>query len=350
MRSKGWSPDHAAVATFLRQLSGEEEAPAPSTGKARAPSPPPRAATVGPSERISQSPQELEEAETEPVETEAADADLERALSDSGATPAGVAVVDFDSTDSGVMAAGRRGGGNKILWLALAALTVIVLGAAGWWYMKGRIATAPENAIRGPVAVAPTETPTPTVGLMSEDEMLERAREVAAEEIVRQEGELRQRLEQEFPTPSPIPPTPTPTETMTPEPTPTSTPVPPTRTPAPPTRTPIQPTATPSVREGDIVAAGPKVNPPVIVQREAPVYPAVAIRINAEGLVEAKALVGIDGSVEEVRIISVSRKGVGFETATEDAIMKWRYKPATKNGVKVRVWVSIRVPFRGAKR
>jgi outer membrane biosynthesis protein TonB len=36
---------------------------------------------------------------------------------------------------------------------------------------------------------------------------------------------------------------------------------------------------------------------------------------------------------------------VGFEKATEDAVMNWRYKPATKRGVKVRMWVAVRVPL-----
>jgi TonB family protein len=68
--------------------------------------------------------------------------------------------------------------------------------------------------------------------------------------------------------------------------------------------------------------------------------------MRVEGSVEAQALVGIDGSVEQVRIIGVSRKGMGFEKITEETIMKWRYKPATKNGIKVRMWVQIRVPFK----
>ena len=68
--------------------------------------------------------------------------------------------------------------------------------------------------------------------------------------------------------------------------------------------------------------------------------------MRVEGSVEAQVLVGIDGTVEQVRIIDVSRKGVGFEKATEEAIKNWRYKPATKNGVKVRMWVPIRVPFK----
>ncbi len=352
LRSKGWSPDRETVARFLRLLAGEEEVESRPVPKPAAPLPPARAATAGPSDRISGAPPKEETPVPDFSPEEAADPDLERALTDSGETPAGVAAIDFDSTDPGHLSSGSGGSGPKrILWLVLAVVLIAALAVAGWWYMTGRKAAPPENVLLEPAAVAATETPTPvpTVGLMSEDEMLERARQVAAAEIDRQEEDLRQRLEAEFPTPTPIPPTPTPTETATPEPTPTSTPVPPTRTPMPPTMTPIRPTATPSVREGDIVAAGPGVSPPVIVQREAPEYPAVASRMKVGGVVEAKALVGIDGAVEEVRIISVSRKGVGFEDATETAIMKWRYKPATKNGVKVRVWVAIRVPFQGTR-
>jgi protein TonB len=179
---------------------------------------------------------------------------------------------------------------------------------------------------------------------MSDQELIERAREVAAAEITKQEEELRKRLEEEFPTPTPIPPTPTPPDTPTPlptdTPTPTSTPTSP-----PPTATPIPPTPTPSVREGDIVVPGPGVEQPVIIYREPPKYPPVAERMGASGVVAAEALIGINGVVEEVRIIKVEGRNLGFEKATEDAIYKWRYKPATKGGVKVRVWVTIRVPF-----
>ena len=64
-----------------------------------------------------------------------------------------------------------------------------------------------------------------------------------------------------------------------------------------------------------------------------------------EAVVEIEALVGINGEVEDTRIISIDNRGFGFEEATVDAIKKWRYRPATKLGVKVRMWVTIRVPF-----
>ena len=63
------------------------------------------------------------------------------------------------------------------------------------------------------------------------------------------------------------------------------------------------------------------------------------------GVVEAEALVGINGVVEQVRITKVEGRDLGFEKAAEEAIFRGRYKPATKGGIKVRVWVTIRVPF-----
>ena len=44
-------------------------------------------------------------------------------------------------------------------------------------------------------------------------------------------------------------------------------------------------------------------------------------------------------------MINCSRPGVGFENAAEDAVRNWQYKPATKNGVKVRMWIPVRIPF-----
>jgi TonB family protein len=84
----------------------------------------------------------------------------------------------------------------------------------------------------------------------------------------------------------------------------------------------------------------------MMIYREPPKYPPAAERMGVSGEVAAEALIGIDGTVEEVRITRVEGRDFGFEKATEEAIYKWRYKPATKKGVKVRVWVTIRVPFR----
>ena len=65
------------------------------------------------------------------------------------------------------------------------------------------------------------------------------------------------------------------------------------------------------------------------------------------GMLKKSLLVSGHGTLTE-RLFIIRASGgrnVGFEKATEDAIRKWRYRPATKDGVKVRMWVTIRVPF-----
>ncbi|MCP4901140.1 MAG: energy transducer TonB, partial [bacterium] len=232
------------------------------------------------------------------------------------------------------------GEGSK-LPVILAAVAVVVVAVVIYFvFGRGGGEAPPTTPTPIPVAVAPTATPTPPADLV------ERARQAAAAAVEVQEAELRRRIEEEYPTPTPIPPTPTPTQTPTPEPTATPAPRPtatPTRPPA--TPTPIPPTPTPSVREGDIVAAGAGVVAARVRSRANPGYPRLAQQMGLEGEVTLQALVGIDGSVENVRILNVSRTGVGFEKASEDAVRQWKYQPATKHGVKVRIWVTIRIPF-----
>ncbi len=272
------------------------------------------------------------------------DDEFQRALASVPEPDTAVSALEIEDSDTGLSSA-ATGRGNKRLWMLLGLLALVVVVVGGWLIFGGKGPEAPPTYRSVAVIPSATPTPEPTIGLLSEEELIEKAREVAAAEITKQEEELRKRLEEEFPTPTPIPPTPTPTDTHTPEPTETPTPPPPTATPVPPTSTPIPPTPTPSVREGDIVTPGPGVIVPVAIYQEQPQYPAMARSMKFSSVVDAEALIGINGTVEELRITNVSRKNVGFEKATEQAILKWRYKPATKKGVKVRMWVTIRVPF-----
>jgi len=115
-----------------------------------------------------------------------------------------------------------------------------------------------------------------------------------------------------------------------------------------PTDTPVPPNPTPPprVREGALVTEGPGVTPPVLLKQIAPSYPPIASRMRVSGEVSLRALVGIDGGVEQIEIVEVTQQGAGFERAAEDAVRQWRFRPATKSGVKVKMWVPIRIPFR----
>ncbi len=329
MREHGWSPDNSALSKFLSDLesgrAGQRvEEPLPDTVGV----PPPLEPPTGERERAEvpdAQPEEIPEIEILP--------EPEVVAANEQEPPYAVA-----------------NGGRKRLWFLFGLLLVVAVAAGLWWFFGqgGRGMVAGRQA--PPVVPVITETPTPAAeeSLLTEEEMLAKAREVAAQEIAKQEEDLRKRLEEEFPTPTPIPPTATATETETPtpSPTPTETPLPPTATPLPPTPTPVPPTPTPSVREGDIVEMGNGVTRPVAIFKEDPAYPALAREMRVEGSVDADVLVGIDGAVEQVRILDVSRTGVGFEKATEEALRQWRFKPATKNGVKVRMWMKVHVPFK----
>ncbi len=330
MRASGWALDTSAVATFVTEL----EAGLPITPIARS-TEPMEIGADGPPPDSPPPPSSDSAADDRP--------DVGPGVAD---TIDGDAVVP-EPIVAREAPADASPGGPRRLWFGIGAIALIALIAGLAWIFRGDgggDGSGGRAAPQGQPAVATEPTATPTA---TQDDLLQRAAEIADAEVARQEAELRRRLEEEFPTPTPLPPTATPTltPTATPTATETPTPVPPTPTPVPPTATPIPPTPTPSVREGDIVSPGAGVIGPVVISQVEPKYPPVARNLRVGGEVEARALIGIDGAVEEVRIESCSRPGVGFEKATEDAISEWRYKPATKNGVKVRMWVTIRVPF-----
>lgn len=74
-----------------------------------------------------------------------------------------------------------------------------------------------------------------------------------------------------------------------------------------------------------------------------PEYPSLAREAGVDGTVVLWALVGIDGSVEEVRV----QKSIPMlDDAAKEALRRWRFTPARTNGHAVRVWVSVPVRFR----
>jgi TonB family protein len=308
LRAEGWAPDRAAVALLVNDPAAAAAGPLPSAEPVSEAVPPEDAA--------------LAAEETIPTGAIAADEPPE-------------AIAELPPP---------TGRSRRPLWLLLGgALLIAAVIGISYIFRGGTIGFAPEPtpAVLVPSQPTPTETP-------ADGELLARVSQLAEAEVARREEELRQRLEEEFPTPTPLPPTSTPTgtPTSTATETVTPTPAPPTPTSPPPTPTPIPPTPTPSLREGDIVKAGPGVSLPIMIRQVEPRYPPVALEMRIGASVDVEALVGIDGTVEQVRVIDVTRRGVGFESATEEAVLQWRYKPATKHGVKVRMWVRIQVPFR----
>lgn len=75
----------------------------------------------------------------------------------------------------------------------------------------------------------------------------------------------------------------------------------------------------------------------------APRYPEIAQRAGVEGVVIVEAVIAVDGSVRDARVL----KSVPLlDRAAIDAVKQWRYAPTRLNGVAVPVIVTVTVQFR----
>lgn len=79
------------------------------------------------------------------------------------------------------------------------------------------------------------------------------------------------------------------------------------------------------------------------VSRPGPVYPELAKRARVQGDVELNAVIGVDGSIQELRVTSGHPLLV---KAAVEAVSHWRYRPTTLNGDPVEVATQITVTFR----
>jgi TonB family protein len=64
------------------------------------------------------------------------------------------------------------------------------------------------------------------------------------------------------------------------------------------------------------------------------------------GEVKLRATVRVDGSLQDVEVVSTTRPGVGLEQSALDAVRRWRYKPATRDGQPVDARLIITLTYR----
>lgn len=75
-----------------------------------------------------------------------------------------------------------------------------------------------------------------------------------------------------------------------------------------------------------------------------PLYPAGEERAGRTGLVTLRVLVGVDGRVKRAERLAATSDA--FWAATErQALAKWRFRPATRDGVAVEGWRTMTVRF-----
>jgi TonB family protein len=101
------------------------------------------------------------------------------------------------------------------------------------------------------------------------------------------------------------------------------------------------------VRQGDLVPAGTAgLIPPRILRRGNATYPPIARTQRVQGTVITSVLVSESGSVLDVRILRGIGRPVGLDEAAEQAMRRSTFAPATKDGVRVRAWLTVPVEFK----
>lgn len=75
-----------------------------------------------------------------------------------------------------------------------------------------------------------------------------------------------------------------------------------------------------------------------------PPYPPAEIRAGTEGSVTARVLIGTDGRVKAIDIVKSPSDGLA-EATRKQALARWRFKPATRDGVPVEGWKTMTLRF-----
>jgi protein TonB len=98
-----------------------------------------------------------------------------------------------------------------------------------------------------------------------------------------------------------------------------------------------------AVARGDLVGPGPGVVEPELASRLSVEYPLAARQERVSGRVVVLALVDENGVVQSARVQSGVASRTGVNQAIVEAVKKARFRPATKDGVPVKMYKAIPV-------
>lgn len=299
------------------------------------------------------------------------------------ATLAGAAVAPMAAT-------AREASGKKTgLWVGIAAL-LLIGGGAGWYFLLGpgkggaATATAPPAATSDLVAPGAGATSDLAAAPAASQEEIQaqiqamfeaRSKEMEAklkdqydQRIKQLQGQLEdsrksgaagggEPVRPQQTAPAPVVEEPRPAQRQEPPPAqsaPPATqpakeappPAPVETRPAVPAPAPVQERRQPQTQVGDLVRLGEAgVTNARLLSRVDPSYPASAQKLNRAAQVDIKVLVDERGQVVEAERIG-TKAGLGFDEAALAAARRSVFQPATKDGVRVKIWYSMRVTFK----
>ena len=84
---------------------------------------------------------------------------------------------------------------------------------------------------------------------------------------------------------------------------------------------------------------------PVRIKRVNPKYPQRAQEEGAEAKVKLRAVIQVNGTVTDLKVLECTNKGLGFEKAAIKAVKRWKYQPARVDGRIRAVFITINVEF-----
>jgi TonB family protein len=112
-----------------------------------------------------------------------------------------------------------------------------------------------------------------------------------------------------------------------------------------PTPTP-PPTTLPAVKPGALVnLSDAGVIAPVLDKQASLAYPPLALRQHLEGTVDLNVLVDERGSVTDATVASTGPNSPILAESAIENVKRRKYRPGTKEGVPIKVWIPVRVTF-----
>jgi protein TonB len=108
--------------------------------------------------------------------------------------------------------------------------------------------------------------------------------------------------------------------------------------PPPPTTVAIKPGTLVDVNDAGVIA-------PVALNKPSFTYPPIALRQRIEGKVDLSVLVDERGGVTDAKVVSGAGGRAGLNEAASDYVKRWKFRPATKEGVPVKTWTPVSVVF-----
>ena len=101
-----------------------------------------------------------------------------------------------------------------------------------------------------------------------------------------------------------------------------------------------------AVKDGDLVEVDLADTPPVSVRQVSPQATRIAIQRRVTGTVLLRVLVDVNGAPAKVEILRDTSPKVGLGDSSKAALEQWRWKPAIKDGHRVKTWIVVQVPFK----